>query len=146
MRVWCLLVALVLALQGVGCAQVKKAGAKESLADRVALRIATAKLITDAFKQANRDLMTFGRFPEPLDDPMDLKAARILVQAYADAPSGTLDSAARLLDVANIESAQIAALVAKDAKYQGYLDQLLQFAAADVESRNKSVSDTSEQV
>ncbi len=146
MRFRVLISVLLLAFQGISCAQVKKVVTKESLADRVALRIAIDRLIKDSFKEAKDDLISLGRFPEPLDEPLDFKVARILVNEYADIPGGTLDSAAKLLEVSTRFAVDITTLIAQKPEYDNYLDTILEFAAKGMEAKNKSARLSSEDI
>lgn len=130
-----LLVALVLVLDGPGCAQVKKAVTKESLGDRVAIRISEAEFVEAVLKQAKMELQDVNATIEPLDAPLDLKLARILVHDFGDDPH-LLQTEADLFELCSQYAADVQALA-----NQGLFDVTLKVAALATESRNELASD-----
>jgi len=131
------LVALVLLLDGAGCAQVKKAVTKESLGDRVALRISEAEFVEAVLKQSKMKLQDVNAAIEPLDVPLDLKLAWILVHDFAD-DSHLLQTQAQLFELCSQYATDLQALAKQD-----LFDVTLKVASLAMESRNELIaSDT----
>lgn len=128
------LVALVLVLNGSGCAQVKKAVTKESLGDRVALRISEAEFVEAVLREAKMKLQDVNATIEPLDAPLDLKLARILVHDFAD-DSHLLQTETELFELCSQYAADVQALAKQD-----LFDVTLKVAAMAMEARNESAS------
>lgn len=137
MRSGYFLIALVLAVNGAGCAQVKKAVNKESLADRVALRITEVGFVEGVLKEAKMHLNNVNVSIEPLDVPLDVKLARILVHDFAEDPH-LLQTEADLFELCAEHATNVEEILVKDNKH---LDDVLKVAAMAAEARNKSMSD-----
>ena len=113
--------------------------AKESLADRVALRIAKSELIEKAFKHGKVQLI--GNDIEPLDEPLDLKCARIIVNDFGDYPEA-LQASVALLDVSTRYEVNMMMRFVKE----NIFDTILEVASLNMESRNKLASDLFEKL
>jgi hypothetical protein len=132
---------LVTLLQAAGCAQVKKATTKESLADRVTVRIATTEIIKAALNFRKPTWSAVQTVIEPLGESLDFKVARVLVAVYDYEPE-RVDSVAGAIEVGGGMDAEIAGDLAKDQKY---VDNLLTVHAFEMGASNKSgVSEQSE--
>ena len=129
------LVALVLVLDGIGCAQVKQVVTKGSLGDRVALRISETEFVEAVLKQAKMKVQDVNAAIEPLDVPLDLKLARILVHDFAD-DSHLLQTQAELFELSSQFATDVEALAKQD-----LFDAALKVAALARESGNESASD-----
>jgi hypothetical protein len=133
--------AIVLALHLTSCAQ--KPGPQHTLSDDVALRIAKSTLLAEALTLTKQELLgniDMDVVMQPLDEPLDLKAARILVHGYAD--QAALESGARLLNdnfqKHTKELAQMWDLATPNSRYTArFIDPMLSEAASSKDNRNK---------
>jgi hypothetical protein len=138
----------LLALLIASCGQ--KAAPQRSLADDVALRIGKADLLGEALTMSNNaQLLTnidMDTVIQPLDEPLDLKAARLLVHGYAD--QATLADSARLFNETfqkhTKELAQMWDLATPNSRYTArFMDPMLSDAASSKDKSNKDKSDPS---
>jgi hypothetical protein len=142
-------VALMVTLQITGCAQ--KSAPQPSFADQVALRLAKADLLGEALTATGNVQQLLGNIAmdtviEPLEESLDLKAARILVHGSAD--QNALESSARLFNEAfrnqtkNI--AQLADLGTPNSHFTpSFMDRMLSDAAASKDKSNRDKNDRS---
>ncbi len=135
-------IALLAVLQCTGCAQ--KSAPQRTFADQVALRLAKADLIGEAFSimdngkmLMNVDLATV---IQPLEESLDLQAARILVHGSTD--QAALESSARLFNETfqkhTKDLAQMWDLRTPNSHFTPqFMDSMLSDAASSKDRRNK---------
>jgi hypothetical protein len=127
-------IALVTLLQATGCAQVKKATANESLADRVTVQIATTEIIKAALNFRKPTWSAVQAVIEPLEESLDFKVARILVAVYDYEPE-RVESVAGAIEIGEGMDAKISGELAADPKYT---DNLLVVHAFEMKASNEA--------
>jgi hypothetical protein len=135
-------IALMLALQIVSCGQ--KAAPQRTFADDVALRLAKSELLVETFSITNNGqqlrYVDMDVVMQPLEEPLDLKAARILVHGFAD--QSALESSARLFNdnfqYVTRNLVQVADLATANSRYTAqFADYKLSWAASNKDQMNK---------
>jgi hypothetical protein len=140
------IVAFALILQTTSCGQ--KAASQRTFADDVALRLAKSDLLVEAFSITNNGQqlgnVDMDVVMQPLEEPLDLKAARILVHGFAD--QSALENSARIFND-NFRSVtknlvQVADLGTPNSRYTAsFVDRKLAEAASSKDKSNNDKSD-----